>query len=280
MRQIVIGAGLMLSTLAVAQVTGMGNFTTNPDKSVQILEINTSRGASVRMACTSGRLEVSFQPQFELPAGDGVQVSYRFDNAAVVTERWNLGPFGGAVYLPTNFTQRFVTLGADANTLSMSFVDRAQVARQYRFGVSGFRQAVSSLPCSAVYGFAPAPTRVTPSAASVIDPNLAFIAPAEFVRVFSNGASFRPEGSFLSWEFNGTKLLLQRNSTAVQSVYNNRSITLARATVEINGRTLVPASLVSAFNCRIVARTQPTDTKVRIGCGAGQTYVENELTRY
>jgi hypothetical protein len=276
-----MGLGLMLSAVVTAQVTGMGNFTTNPDKSVQILEINTSRGALLRMACTSGQLEVSFQPQFELPAGDTVQVSYRFDNSVVVTERWNLGPFGGALYLPTNLTQRFVTLGADANTLSMSFADRDKVTRQYRFGVSGFRQAASSLSCSAAYGFAPAQSRITTtSTTGVIDPNIAFIAPAEFVQVFSNGASFRPEGAFLAWEFNGTKLLLQRNSTAVQSVYNNRPITLARATVEINGRTLVPASLVSAFNCRIVARTQPTDTKVRIGCGAGQTYVENELTRY
>jgi hypothetical protein len=282
MRRLLIGMGLALSTLASAQTMGMGNFTTNPDKSVQVMEINTSRGALLQLTCNGTQLEVNFQPQFQLPSSTTVPVSYRFDDSVVVTERWNLGPFGGALYLPSNLTQRFLTLGADANTLSMSFVDGSRVTRQYRFGVSGFRQAIRSLACSAAYGFTPTMTgsNVTTSAASVIDRDLAYIAPAEFVRAFSNGSSFRPEGVFLAWEFNGVKLLLQKNNTAVQSVFDNRSITLSRPIVEVNGRTVVPASLVSAFDCKVVNRTQPTDAKVLIGCGAGQSYVENELMRY
>jgi hypothetical protein len=289
MRRFLIGAGLMLSAVAGAQMTGMGNFVTNNDSSVQITEVNSARGGLVQLACRSGTLEVNFQPQFKLPASNTVPVAYRFDNSAVVNERWNLGPFGGALYLPSNLTRRFLTLGADASTLSMSFTDASRVSRQYRFAVSGFRQAIQSLPCSAQYGFTPSPqesrvtvtnTTSTATTGRVVDPNMAFIAPVDFVRAFGNGGSFAPQGDFLAWEYNGVRLLLQRNSTDVQSVFDSRQITLARPTTEINGRTLVPANLVAAFSCRIVGVTKPTDTTVKIGCGAGQTYEEKDLPRY
>ncbi len=273
----------------MAQMTGMGNFTNTNDGAVQITELNAARGGLVQLACRSGALEVNFQPQFKLPSSTTVPVAYRFDNSAVVNERWNLGPFGGALYLPTNLTRRFLTLGADASSLSMSFVDASRTTRQYRFAVSGFRQAIQSLPCSTQYGFTPSPTagRVTPSNTTssintgrVLDPNMAFIAPVDFVRAFADGASFVPQGEFLAWDYNGVRLLLQRNSTDVQSVFDNRQITLMRPTTEINGRTLVPASLVAAFSCRIVNPTTAADTTVRIGCGAGQTYQEKDLPRY
>ncbi len=281
MRRIVIGAGFVLSMVAAAQMS-MGNFVANPDKSIQITELNTTRGGLLQLSCKTGGLEVNFQPQYKLPGGSNLSVSYRFDDSTVVTERWNFGPFGAALYLPTNLTRRFLTLGADATTLSMSVMDASKTMRQYRFGVTGFRNAISSLACGSQYGFAPQMQGGSMMAmlGGVVDQNMAFIAPAEFIKVFTDGSSFQPEGAFLAWEYNGVKLLLQKNSTAVQSVYDNRSITLARAAIEVKSRTVVPASLVSAFSCKVVGVTKPTDAKVRIGCGAGQTYVENDLTRY
>ena len=115
-------------------------------------------------------------------------------------------------------------------------------------------------------------------AGAVIDVNMAFISPTEFVKTF--GGTFQPEGGALAWEYNGVKLLLQKGSTAVQSVYDNRSITLLRAATEVSSRTVVPASLVSAFSCKVVGVTKVSDTTVKIGCGAGQTYEEQELPRY
>ena len=320
-KTLLIGTALGFTAIVTAQ-TVSANFTINPGKSVQFKENANARGGLVQLACNGAALEVTFQPQLKLPGGANVPVSYRFDNSAAVNERWNVGPFGGTLFLPSNLTRRFLTLGADANTLVVRFTDATKNARQFGFNVIGLRDAIGTLSCATQYGFAPANTMsgtggtdanitnnpppssstdntstgglgdapaTTPSnntsaingsrqTGVVIDRNMAFISPTEFSRAFSG--TFQPEGNFLAWEYNGVKLLLSKNSAAVQSVYDNRSITLMRPITEINARTVVPASLVSAFSCRIVGITKSTDATVRIGCGAGQTYQEENLLRY
>jgi hypothetical protein len=325
-KTLLIGTAFVLTAIVTAQTTN-ANFTINPGKSVQFKENANARGGLVQLACNGAALEVTFQPQLKLPSGANVPVNYRFDNSATVNERWNVGPFGGTLFLPSNLTRRFLTLGADASTLVVRFTDANKNARQFGFNVTGLRDAIGTLSCATQYGFAPANTlsgtggtdanmtnngmtNTTPSSTTdntstgglgdapatpapsnntsaingsrqtgvVIDRNMAFISPTEFVRAFSG--TFQPEGNFLAWEYNGVKLLLSKNSAAVQSVYDNRSITLMRPISEINARTVVPASLVSAFSCRIVGITKPTDATVRIGCGAGQTYQEENLLRY
>jgi hypothetical protein len=314
--KILIGTALGFTAIVTAQTTN-ANFTINPGKSVQFRENANARGGLVQLACNGAALEVTFQPQLKLPSGANVPVSYRFDNSTAINERWNVGPFGGTLFLPSNLTRRFLTLGADASTLVVRFTDATKNARQFGFNVTGLRDAIGTLSCATTYGFAPtanttdatvttnppssspdntstgglgdAPATPAPPTGTtavngsrqtgvVIDRNMAFISPTEFVRAFSG--TFQPESNFLAWEYNGVKLLLSKNSTAVQSVYDNRSITLMRPVIEINARTVVPASLVSAFSCRIVGITKPTDATVRIGCGAGQTYQEENLLRY
>ena len=260
----------------------MGNFAVDSGKTVQVTEAGNSRGGVIALSCVTNRLEVSFKPQIKLPATAAQVVTYRFDNSAMVSERWNIGPFQSTLFLPSNLTKRFLTLGADAESLTVRVTDASNNARQFSFNVANFREAIQTLPCSATYGFMPTPVGVSSSrvtrGGAVIDVNMAFISPTEFVKTFSG--TFQPEGSALAWEYNGVKLLLQQGSTAVQSVYDNRSITLLRAATEISSRTVVPASLVSAFSCKIVGVTKASDTTVKIGCGAGQTYEEQDLPRY
>lgn len=281
MRSLLIAPALL--SVALAAPTMIGNFTVESGKTVQIAEVGNARGGELALECVSNRLEVSFKPQIKLPTATTQVVTYRFDNSATINERWNLGPFQSTLFLPSNLTKRFLTLGADAESLTLRVTDAANGGRQFNFAVSSFRDAIQTLPCSNAYGFAPTqPTvtssRVTTVVSTVIDANTAFISPTEFVKTFSG--TFQPEGGSLAWEYNGIKLLLQKNSATVQSVYDNRSITLTRPVVEVNNRTVVPASLVSAFSCKVVGVTRASDKTVRIGCGAGQTYQEQDLPRY
>jgi hypothetical protein len=280
MRSLLIAPALLSVALAAPMM--MGNFLVDSGKSVQVTETGNARGGLVALSCVTNRLEVSFKPQIKLPATAAQVVTYRFDNSAMVTERWNIGPFQSTLFLPNNLTKRFLTLGADADSLTVRVIDAGNSARQFSFNVSGFREAIQTLPCSALYGFTPTPVGVPSSrvtkAGAVIDVNMAFISPTEFVKTFSG--TFQPEGAVLAWEYNGVKLLLQKGSTSVQSVYDNREITLLRAATEVSSRTVIPASLVSAFSCKVVGVTKASDTTVKIGCGAGQTYEERDLPRY
>lgn len=280
MRSLLIVPALLSVALAAPMM--MGNFMVVSGKTVQVTEAGNARGGLVLLSCVTNRLEVSFKPQIKLPGSSTQTVTYRFDDSAVVSERWNLGPFQSTLFLPNNLTRRFLTLGADADSLIVRVTDASNSARQFNFNVSNFRDAIQTLPCSAPYGFTPTPIGASSSRATrvtgVIDANMAFISPTEFVKTFSG--TFQPEGSALAWEYNGVKLLLQKGSTAVSSVYDNRGITLLRPVMELNSRTVIPASLVSAFSCKVVGVTRASDATVRIGCGAGQTYEEQDLPRY
>ena len=280
MKSLLIAPALLSVALAAPMM--MGNFMVDSGKTVQVTEVGNVRGGLVILSCVTNRLEVSFKPQIKLPATATQVVTYRFDNSAVVGERWNIGPFQSTLFLPSNLTRRFLTLGADADSLTVRVTDASNNNRQFGFNVANFREAIQTLPCSAAYGFTPTPVGVPSSRVTktmgVIDANTAFISPTEFVKIF--GGTFQPEGGALAWEYNGIKLLLQKGSTAVQSVYDNRSITLLRAATEVSSRTVIPASLVSAFLCKVVGVTRASDTTVKIGCGAGQTYEEQDLPRY
>ncbi len=269
-------------SVALAAPMMMGNFTVDSGKTVQVTETGNARGGQVTLSCIASQLEVSFKPQIKLAAATTQVVTYRFDNSAAVVDRWNLGPFQSTLFLPNNLTRRFLTLGADADSLVMRFTDATGSTRQFNFSVSNFRDAIQTLPCSALYGFAPTPMGTTSSRVTrvtgVIDANMAFIAPTEFAKAF--GGTFQPEGAGLAWEYNGVKLLMQKGSVAVQGVYDNRNFNLLRPVMEVNSRTVVPASLVSAFYCKVVGVTRSSDATVRIGCGAGQTYAEQDLPRY
>ena len=280
MRSLLIAPALL--SVALAAPVMMGNFAVDGGKTVQVMESGNARGGVVALSCVNNRLEVSLKPQIKLLAATAQVVTYRFDNSATVSERWNLGPFQSTLFLPSNLTKRFLTLGADAQSLNVRLTDASNSGRQFSFDVTNFRDAIQTLPCSAAYGFIPTPVGVPSSrvtkAGGVIDANIAFVSPTEFVKAF--GGTFQPEGSALAWEYNGVKLLLQKGSTAVQSVYDNRSITLLRPATEVSSRTVIPASLVSAFSCKVVGVTKASDTTVKIGCGAGQTYEEQDLPRY
>ena len=288
MKSLLIAPALL--SVALAAPVMMGNFAVDSGKTVQVTESGNARGGVVALSCVNNRLEVSLKPQIKLLAATTQVITYRFDNSAAVSERWNLGPFQSTLFLPSNLTKRFLTLGADADSLSVRLTDASNSARQFSFDVTNFRDAIQTLPCSATYGFSPTPMMSGSSmsgaggngmmgvSAVVVDKNMAFISPTEFVRAF-NG-TFQPEGNALAWEYNGVKLLLQKGNTAVQSVYDNRNFNLLRPVLEINSRTIVPASLVSAFSCKVVGVTRAADTSVKIGCGAGQTYEEQDLPRY
>ena len=294
MRPLLIAPALL--SVALAAPVMMGNFMVDSGKTVQVTESGNARGGQVTLSCVNNRLEVSFKPQIKLPAATTQTVTYRFDNSASVNERWNLGPFQSALFLPNNLTRRFLTLGADADALIVRVTDASNSGRQFSFDVTNFRDAIQTLPCSALYGFTPAPMMSGTGMAGtgmagngmagngmmgnamVVDKNMAFISPTEFVRAFSG--TFQPEANALAWEYNGVKLLLQKGNTAVQSVYDNRNFNLLRPVMEVNSRTIVPASLVSAFFCKVVGVTRAADTSVKIGCGAGQTYQEQDLPRY
>lgn len=284
MRSLLIAPALLSVALAAPMM--MGNFTVDSGKSVQVTEVGNARGGVVDLSCVNNRLEVSLKPQIKLLAATTQVLTYRFDNSAPVTERWNLGPFQSTLFLPSNLTKRFLTLGADADSLTVRLTDASNSARQFNFNVTNFRDAIQTLRCSAIYGFTPSPMMSGSSMSGsgmmgngmVVDKNMAFISPTEFVKAFSG--TFQPEANALAWEYNGVKLLLQKGNTAVQSVYDNRNFNLLRPVMEVNSRTIVPASLVSAFLCKVVGVTRASDTSVKIGCGAGQTYEEQDLPRY
>ena len=274
----------------------IGNFAVDSGKTVQVAESGNARGGLLELNCVNNRLEVSLKPQIKLLAATTQIVTYRFDNSVAVIERWNLGPFQSTLFLPSNLTRRFLTLGADADSLTVRLTDAGNNGRQFNFEVTNFRDALQTLRCSAIYGFTPSPMMGGSSMSGagttgsgmtgggmmgngmVVDRNMAFISPTEFVRAFSG--TFQPEANGLAWEYNGVKLLLQKGNTAVQSVYDNRNFNLLRPVMEVGSRTIVPASLVSAFFCKVVGVTRASDTSVKIGCGAGQTYEEQDLPRY
>lgn len=289
MRSLLIAPALL--SVALAAPVMIGNFAVDSGKTVQVTESGNARGGLLDLNCINNRLEVSLKPQIKLLAATTQVVTYRFDNSAAISERWNLGPFQSTLFLPSNLTKRFLTLGADADSLTVRLTDASNSGRQFNFEVTNFRDAIQTLRCSAIYGFTPSPMMSGSSMSGsgmmgngmmgngmVVDKNMAFISPTEFVRAFSG--TFQPEANALAWEYNGVKLLLQKGSTAVQSVYDNRNFNLLRPVMEVNSRTIVPASLVSAFSCKVVGVTRASDKSVKIGCGAGQTYAEQDLPRY
>jgi hypothetical protein len=119
---------------------------------------------------------------------------------------------------------------------------------------------------------------LVPIKPSVIDPNRAFISPREFAQVFGGVFDVTQNGKLL-WEYNGVQLELNKGSTAVFSLVDQRPFNLVRPVLEKDNRTVLEAIVVYKFNCSI-APTNQSQTQVAVTCGAGQTLQTIYLKRY
>jgi hypothetical protein len=282
-----------LAALAVTQVsqaqtkTLYGDFvyTNDPDGiALQTNEVGTrnNRSAALIYRCDGTSLEVRLETQIRLTSTATTSAPYQYDNARASTVNWTLDPEFTTLLLPEDQNARFLFAGLNARILTISALDSKRATQRFVFSMRGFKEAIANLPCAATYNLAtgnsaPAnPVTSTPPA-QIIDPTVAFIAPLEFAQTF--GGTFTPENGQLMWEYAGTKLMLGQGTLLVSSAYDGRVIQLPRAVQEYRGRTIVPARLVSAFNCRI-AQTRPTDAVVSVTCGAGETLMQRNLKRY
>ena len=113
---------------------------------------------------------------------------------------------------------------------------------------------------------------------NVIDINRAFISPFEFSKAF--GGTFEARAfQTLYWEYNGVQLLMKKGGTAVSSVLDQKDFNLVRPVQEKENRTVVEATILFKFNCKI-APTSASDLQVGVTCGAGQTLQTLYLRRY
>ncbi len=273
--------------LGLALAQGNGGFTviSTPGLPNQIATTETfsNRAALLQLKCVGTQIEVSLDPKVKLTTTQTPTVSVRFDDAPALQQQWNFAPEGGELLLPQNFTQQFIAGITDAKQARIVIPEQQNPSWEGNFNVMGFRAAYAQLPCNTAIALTtsanpPTPTPIPTTTTKVIDPTIAFIAPLEFSKAF--GGRFEPEAGKLAWEYNGIKLILEQNKTLVRNVSRNTSLELPRAVRTMpNGRTVVPARVVAAFNCN-TAPTKPTDAIVRVTCGGGTTQMTRDLPRY
>ncbi len=287
---------LAASTIVALATTHSGNaqtktlygdfvYTNDPNGiTLQTNEVGTrnNRNAVLLYRCDGSQLEVRMESQIRLTNSAMTSAPYQYDNARANTVNWTLDPEYTTLLLPEEQNARFLFAGLNARILTISALDANRATQRFVFSMRGFREAIANLPCAASYNLStatPAPANPVTSVlpAQIIDPTVAFIAPLEFTQTF--GGTFMPENGQLMWEYAGTKLMLGQGTLLVSSAYDGRVIQLPRAVQEYRGRTIVPARLVSAFNCRI-SQTRPTDAVVSVTCGAGDTLMQRNLKRY
>ncbi len=275
---IFVGAAAILG-LALAQNSNGFEVLRTPGANNQLVVTESSpRAANLKMRCVGSRVEVVLDSKLNIRRNQSPLVSWKFDDAAMRQQRWNFEPESGLLILPQNFTRQFLEGIADSSQTRMTFPEKNNLAWNATFITTGFREAYVELPCKSgmILGNTTTVTS-TMMPSRILDATVAFIAPLEFAKAF--GGRFEPEGNLLAWEYNGVKLLLERGSTTVQNAIQNTSLELPRPVQIVGGRTVVPARLVSAFNCKL-EQTKPTDSLVKVTCGAGTTLLERDLPRY
>lgn len=251
--------------------------TPGADNRITVTEAQT-RAVSLQISCVNSQVEVLLDPKIKLPQTQAPLLAWRFDDAPVKQQRWNFVPESGELILPQNLTQQFLEGIADSRQTMLSLPEVSDPVWNATLATTGFRAAFAQLPCSKSFALgSTAPNNPAPMATKVLDATVAFIAPIEFTRAF--GGRFEPESGKLAWEYNGRKLVLQVGKTTVQNVYRNTSLELPRPVQVLGGRTVVPARVVSVFDCTL-QQTKPTDATVRVTCGAGSTLITRDLPRY
>ncbi len=234
---------------------------------------NNTRAATLTVRCIGANAEVILDPRITLDQSQAPLVQTQ--TGAL---RWDFVPESGELILPASATKEFIENLALIRELRMNLPEVTNPNWRVVFNTTGFVNGFRQLPCSTAIRL----VQVNPSApvvaTNVLSPTIAFIAPIEFTRAF--GGRFEPSNNKLIWEYNGVQLLLEVNKKNVLNVLNNSSFELPTA-VQIlkNGRTVVPARILSNFNCSI-PQTKPSDATILVRCGAGATLMERELPRY
>jgi hypothetical protein len=279
MKKIFVFASAVILGLSLAQSSDGFEVIRTPGANNQMMVTESLvRAVNLKMRCVGTRVEVVLDPKVRLNRNVAPLVSWRFDDAPVRQQRWNFAPESGILLLPQNLTQQFLEGIADSSQTRMTLPDQRNPTWQTNFNSTNFRQAFAELPCNGSFNaILSNPSTMSKLPTQILDATVAFVAPLEFTQAF--GGRFEPENNKLVWEYNGVKLLLERGSRNVQNVFGNSSFELPRPVQILGGRTVVPARLVSAFNCKI-AQTKPTDAVVKVTCGAGTTLMERELPRY